>query len=202
MRLVHHMLPFHFLLSCRITGYWEKGQHSHREIPAFYMSLSPGSQIWSVWSAQMFWKTQFQRRIRRHSSVTELPSSLFPLICQMSISSTVQNKLYCIKLNYRIINNSVLLRASAMPHWNPSLLTSTFWGSVIRQSIFRSSAHETIRHFSATIQPKAEQLWQILKQSDRSNYHLPTSSAPTLMKSTTLQQTPYALKLTFTFVNN
>lgn len=139
---------------------------------------------------------------QRYRSSWLQQSSLFPLICQMSISSTVQNKLYCIKLNYRIINNSALLTASAMPHWNPSLLTSTFWGSVIRQSIFRSSAPETIRHFSATIQPKAEQLWEILKQSDRSNYHLPTSSAPTLMKSTTLQQTPYALKLTFTFVNN
>lgn len=146
--------------------------------------------------------TRNKEAFQRYRSSWLQQSSLFPLICQMSISSTVQNKLYCIKLNYRIINNSALLTASAMPRWNPSLLTSTFWGSVIRQSIFRSSAPETIRHFSATIQPKAEQLWEILKQSDRSNYHLPTSSAPTLMKSTTLQQTPYALKLTFTFVNN
>lgn len=146
--------------------------------------------------------TRNKEAFQRYRSSWLQQSSLFPLICQMSISSTVQNKLYCIKLNYQIINNSALLTASAMPHWNPSLLTSTFWGSVIRQSIFRSSAPETIRHFSATIQPKAEQLWEILKQSDRSNYHLPTSSAPTLMKSITLQQTPYALKLTFTFVNN
>lgn len=41
---------------------------------------------------------------------------------------------------------------------------------------------------------------EILQQSDRSNYHLLTSPAPALMKSTTLQQTSCALKLTFTFV--
>lgn len=200
------MLPFRFLLSCRISGYWEKGNphigkfqlslcHSVQEVKYEACDLHRCSERLSV-------LTQNKEAFQRYRSSWLQQSSLFPLICQMSISSTVQNKLYCIKLNYWIINNSALLTASAMPHWNPSLLTSTFWGSVIRQSIFRSSAPETIRHFSATIQPKAEQLWEILKQSDRSNYHLPTSSAPTLMKSTTLQQTPYALKLTFTFVNN
>lgn len=43
---------------------------------------------------------------------------------------------------------------------------------------------------------------ELLKQSDRSNYHLPTSSALTLMKRTTLHETSSALKLTFTFANN
>lgn len=74
----------------------------------------------------------------------------------------------------------------------------------IRQtgSIISSRAAKTIRRFFTIIQPRAEPLWQILKQSDRSNYHLPTSPALALMKSTTFHQTSCALKLTFTSANN
>lgn len=88
-------------------------------------------------------------------------------------------------------------------HWSPSLLTCTFCHSVPdMDGGFSSRAGETMRRFFATTRPGAEQLAEILKQSDRSNYHLPTSSAPTLMKSTTLHLTSFALKLTFTSANN
>lgn len=71
------------------------------------------------------------------------------------------------------------------------------------EGYYQSPSSKDNRAFLYNDPARARPLRRILKRTDRSNYHLPTSAAaPTPLKSTTFRQTSCALKLTFTSANN